>query len=265
MKEKSRQELYDNLSHKKKRKRALEWCMKLLRVDIDKLPDAEFYKIVSDYEAIVAYPELGFYYFTPGLFTGINNEDIEEPDPSQQERIVRTAFKHYQKAAIEIMSDFEKMMDKPGHWVRWGTEIKFTSSANRQGLYSIHDKAEHDFEYSYARQIAKALDGKKFNDVFHICAYDKCSNYFVVLSNHKQECCNHKCSVLLNKTKMFGGDEEKAKKFRKLESFYYRVKKMSISYTEKHALLRKHIKKNNYEAELISPAIRKFLNTKFEN
>ena len=244
MKAKSREEVYGNLPWEIKRKRGIEWCMRLLRENIDDMPEAEFATFVTEYEAIVAYPrDIGWYH------SAYFNND---------EREIRDEFKKYQTEAKKLMSIFQQNKE-----IRQKTTHKYTLRIFDGGYQFVDNDYEHGFEYSYVWRIGDFLRDRKFDDGFKKCKH--CGNYFAVLSSHPKECCSHKCAVLLNKTKMFDGDEEKAKKFRKLESFYYRIKKMSESSMEKHSLLRNYLKRNNYKNELISPAIKKFLSKKIEN
>ena len=259
MKEKPREELYGNLSDAIKRKKAIEWCMKLLRLDIDSMSESEFYDFVTEYECIVAYPEeLGFYYFTPGIFTGDNTTDIQ--DPSEQENIVRVAFKDYRKVARELISAFEKMRDKPRHWVILSTKMKFTVRANMKGIYSITDNIEHDFEYSYAWRIARFLRGNKLEDVIKTCL--NCGNYFAVFSKHGKQCCSHNCSMLLYNKKQFAEDQPLAIKKRNISSYLSQLKKGGITDKQMQGFLRTYIRKKNYSPEEIPRYIEKFLKKK---
>ncbi len=247
MKVNYRQYLY-NLSDAKKRKRAIEWCMSLLRQDIDGMTDRHFFEFTMEYECLVAYPIAGVGYYS--------YSDDEERD-------INNEFKEFQISARKIISDFEKMKDAPGHLLK-NTKMKFTVRTNRKGNYSVDETKEHDFEYSYARQIANALNEKKFDDVFRKCANANCGHYFAVLSKHEQQCCSHKCSVLHNNKKSFLKNPTIARKRGNLESHYSVLRKQGHTDKQIKSLLKKYTDQRNYKPEWIPPSIEKLLPTKSE-
>ncbi len=263
MKARSRQRLYLDLSAAKKRKRAIEWCLKFLWIDIDGMSESNFLDIVTEYECIVAYPENIGYYFFPiqTLPTNATDDDIENLIGSvDDEESVRDVFKDYQRKAIELMEVFQKMKNQPGDWLKLDTTMAFTISVNRVHTYKITDKKGHDFEYSYARQIAKALDGKTFGDAFKKCAH--CGRYFAVLSKHPRESCNHNCAMLIWKNNSRQTNPILARKQGNLESQFSRLKKIGYTDAELQSLLRGYIKQKKIEPEEIPRYIKKFLGNK---
>jgi len=261
MKSISREVKYLRLSGAVKRKRATEWCMRFLKLDIDKMSDSEFYGIVEEYECIVAYPEdLGFYHFPMHCITGdsISDEDLSRlPDPDEEERAVRETFIGYQQKAGEIMADFKNMKEEPGFWLKLDTTMEFTVRVGRKGLYSVIDKENHDFEYSYARQIARVLNGRKFDDTIKMCPV--CDNYFPSLTGHKKRCCSHKCSMILISRNKFVIDPNLARRKRNISTYFSSLKKRELTDKRRRSIMRKYMNKRGYSPEEIPRYIQKFI------
>lgn len=266
MKAKSRQKLYLNLSAAKKRKRAIEWCMRILHLDINSMNDDVFSDLMTEYECIVAYPENIEFYQMPMPVFAEGDTDKDTADlikiMNGQGEAARRTFKEYQKKAMALIEDFQQMGNQPGAWLKLDITMAFTIRVGRNHKHVITNKEEHDFEYSYARQIARALDGKRFDDVFRKC--NNCGHYFAVLSNRPKESCSHKCAMLHYNKKKFENDREPARKRGNLESYYSRIRKNNYTDAKTRSLLRFYIKKNNYKPEWISPSINKFLQRKSE-
>lgn len=266
MKAKSREILYLNLSRAKKPKRAMEWCMRFLWVDIDSMSDSDFVELVTEYESIVAYPEnIGYYHF-PGhaLAEGATDDEITDllKRIEIEEEAVRYAFKEYQKKAMELFDRVQQAKNELGTPLKLDMNMSFTIRIRKNHKYEVTDKKETDFGYSYARQIASVLDGKTFDNVFRKCT--NCGHYFAVLSNRPKESCSHKCAMLHYNKKIFENDRELARKRGNLESYYSRIRNNNYTDAKTRSLLRFYIKKNNYEPEWISPSINKFLKRKSE-
>lgn len=266
MKAKSRQKLYLNLSPAKKRKRAIKWCMRILHVDINCMNDDVFSDFMAEYECIVAYPEnIGYYHMpmpvSPEGATDKNTAELIKIMNGQGEAARRT-FKEYQEKAIALIGDFQQIGNQPGALLTLDMTMTISIRIRRNHTYSISNKEEHYFEYSYARQIARALDGKTFDDVFRKC--DNCGRYFAVLSNRPKESCSHKCAMLHYNKKIFKDNPTLARKRGNLESYYSRMRKNNYTDAKTRSLLRFYIKKNNYKPEWISPSINKFLKRKSE-
>ena len=261
MKSISREVKYLRLSGAVKRKRATEWCIRFLKLDIDKMSASEFYGIVEEYECIVAYPEdLGFYHFPMHCITGdsISEEDLSKlPDPEDEERAVRETFKDYQQKAGVIMADFKNMKEEPGLWLKLDTTMEFTVRVGKKGTYSVTDKENHDFEYSYARQIARVLKGRRFDDTIKMCPV--CDNYFPNLTGHRKRCCSHKCSMILISRNKFVIDPILAKKQRNISVYFSGLKRKDLTDKQKRSILRSYMKKREYKPEEIPRYIQEFI------
>jgi len=248
---------YLNLSDAIKSKKIIDWCMKLLRVDIESMQGSEFDDFVIEYECIVAYPENIGYHFPP-WHTIPEGQSIEkllsvmkkEPDP-------RITFKTFQEAARKIMSNFDKMSNEPGYRVRWNTKMDFTVKADKKGIYSIDENVEHDLEYSFAWQIASFLKGRKFDDAFKKCAYKKCGNYFAVHSKHTKECCSHKCSVLNNNERLLENNKTEVETKRNLYAFVSRLKRQGFSDKQIKYYLENNIENNEYNIKHVPLSYKK--------
>jgi len=256
MKVKSRQELYGKLTPTKKRKKAIDWCMRFLWLDMDSMSDGPFYELVAEYECIVAYPgDIGYNFFaTPSV------ESIEDlPDPDEQMRDVRARFKEFQNAARDLLASFEGMMDQAGKWLKVDKTMQFTVMVGPSGRYSITDEDEHDFEYSYGRQIAQLLKGNKFNDVIRRCPV--CGHYFAVLTKHGKQVCSNRCASLQTARKKFDENPVSAKRRRNIETYFAIRKKKGDTEAGLKSSLRRYIRTRGYSPEEIPRYIKVFIDS----
>jgi len=232
----------NSLSESKKRKRTIEWCIAILRQDIDRMPEREFFKFIIEYECLVEYPMTSV-----GYYSWINDDG---------ERNIKNEFKIFQLSARKIISDFEKMKAEHSQLLK-NTKMEFTVLLNRQGIYSFIENNEHDFEYSYTRQIAKALEGKTFGDVFKKCSY--CDYYFAILSTHQKGCCSHNCAMLWYNKKKFQEDNIKATMHNRIGSYFSRLKSKGMSDKQIEGPLNKYMNDRKYTSEDIPHYLKKFV------
>ncbi|MBN1547540.1 MAG: hypothetical protein JW902_12870 [Syntrophaceae bacterium] len=255
MKVKGRQQLYGNLTDAQKRKKAIEWCMRFLWLDMDSMSDPEFVDMVTEYECIVAYPgDLGYHFFpTPSV------ESIEDlPDPAEQMRDAREQFKVFQNKAKDILSDFEGMIGHTGRWLKIDTTMQFTVRVGPSGQYAMTEKDEHDFEYSLGRQLALLLDGKKFDEVIRECPV--CGHSFAILTKHRKQCCSNRCAAIHVGRKKMASNPEGSRKQRNLDQYFHDLKKRR-GYKDQRIRyhLENYIRDRSYAPEEIPLYIKRFL------
>jgi hypothetical protein len=244
MKENPRQ--YLDMPAAVKRKKAVEWCMRLLRLDIDSMSYPEFYDFVWEYNHIVDYPEpLGISL----LFT----------DPEEEEA-ARGAFKEYQKKAMELLDRFQENKNQPGHTLKFDMKMTFTARVMRSNTYKIIYERESNFEYSYARQIARLLAGKEFDNVFRKCPI--CNHYFAIQSRHKKQCCSHKCSMLHTFKNKSEEDLKLHRKRNNLQSHFSVLKKKRWTDKKIRSSLKGYIKSKKYTGKMIPKYIKEFIDNR---
>ncbi len=256
---------YRGLSDTDKQRKAIEWCMRLLKLDIGGMSDSEFYDLVVEYECLVADPEiigdpmidnLGHYFFPIRVLYDHQSMD-DLPDPEKELHAVRRTFLKYQKAARKIIVELQAMRDKRGQWLKFDTRKEFEVRIVRTGAYSVTNKVEHDFEFNYARRIVKLLNGRKFEDAIKTCPV--CKNYFPILTRHEKKSCGHRCAMILNSTKKFEEDPEAARRKRNISSFFSVLMKRNLTDRQKISLLRQYIRTKGYEPAEIPRYIEKHL------
>lgn len=258
---------YLKMSDSAKLKAAREWCMRFLRLDIDKMSSDEFYELIDHYEYLVEYPENpGFFrsHFFPIISFDSKDMTAEEIDKilseAEDETPVRNTFKDYQKLAKEIMADFRNIKSKSGDWLKFDTKLLFTVKVRKNHEFEMYTDDEHNFKYSYARQIARFLRGRKFDDVIKKCP--NCDHYFAVLSKHGKQCCSHKCAMLFTSRRRFAENPTLAKRQRNINSYFSVLKKKGVTDRQMRRIMRKYKKERNYRPEEIPPYIDRFLKGK---
>jgi len=182
------------------------------------------------------------------------------PDPDEQMRDVRARFKGFQNAARDLLASFEGMMDQAGRWLKVDKTMQFTVMVGPSGRYSITDEDEHDFEYSYGRQIAQLLKGNKFNDVIRRCPV--CGHHYAVLTKHGKQYCSNRCAAIHGGRKKMASNPEGSRKQRNLDQYFHDLKKRR-GYKEQRIRthLENYIQDRNYAPEEIPPYIKRFLSS----
>jgi len=246
MRAKSRQDLYFKLSDSKKHKKRIEWCMRILREDIDKMPAKDFYVFVEEYECLIAFPEhLGYYFF--GRIVAMDGDIPVYQDTK--------AVKTYQKAARSIMVDLRKM--EPLSWTRFDAKMSFKLRVSEKSTYKIIDADLNDFEYSYGRRLSQLVEGKRFDEVIKTCPV--CGHYFVILSKHGKECCSHGCSQKQSLEKKKIANPTLVKRQRNIRMFFYNLRRNKLRDERIRKALRNYINERNYKREEIPRNIERFL------
>jgi hypothetical protein len=220
---------YLKLSMAKKQKHAVEWCMQILRADIDNMSLRDLRRLFSDYYYLIAYPEpLG-----PVLFPTDTSGD-------EDEKTVRQTFKEYKNTAEKIMGDFRAAQSD----LIFQATMEFRIKVGKNGEFIMSDETGRDFEYSYATQIARLLNGKKFGDVIKKCPV--CHNYFAVVSGHKKESCGHKCAMAISKRKMIESNPTLVRRQGNISALVSRYRNKGYTDKELRPILRDYVKKKAY-------------------
>jgi hypothetical protein len=233
---------YLKLSMAKKQKQAVEWCMQILRADIDNMPLRDLRRLFYDYYYLIAYPEP----FGSVLFPTDTSGD-------EDEKTVRQTFKEYKKVAEKIMSDFRAARSD----LKFHATMAFRIKVGRNGEYKTSDETDHDFEYSYATQIARLLNGRKFDDIIKQCP--ACHNAFAVVSGHKKESCGHKCSMALSKKKRIASNPALVRRQGNINAFVSRCRKRGETDERIRSTLSKYVRENNYTSAEIPSYIKEII------
>ncbi|HBZ35517.1 MAG TPA: hypothetical protein DEO33_03735 [Rikenellaceae bacterium] len=250
MKMKPSRDRYDKLSEAKRKKEAVEWCTQILSADIDGMSERALMKLFYGYHYLVAYPApLGYV-----LFPDNSAENTDEEH-------VRETLKDYQEKAKDLIDDFKDMQNKPGRSITLDAAMAFKVKVGTNGVYSVSDNTDQDFIYSYARQIAKLLDGKRFDDVIKICPV--CSHHFAVTTKHDRQSCSHKCAMGRSSKKRFEKNPDLELRRRNLHSFVSRYRKQGRTDKEIRPILRKYLKDRKIKQDELPQYIRKIVESHY--
>jgi hypothetical protein len=233
---------YLKLPQLKRRKMAIEWCFRLLSVNLDQISEKCFNRLVREYESIVAYPEIlhgGRYIF--------HDEDD-----------VKAVFKGYQEIARKFIDAVREV--SPGKSLRpveCDVSRSLKVSSTRAGTISIYHRIDHEFEFSFAWHLARLLDGRKFDDVVCVCPY--CDHYFPTLTRHKRKYCKRICATKDKQRKRRGENSDREKRINRLRTKFSRTKERYHTDKARKKELNRYLEKHPYALDEIPQNIRDFI------
>lgn len=259
MKVKSRKPLCGNFIDDKKPKKAIEWCMRFLCLDIDNMSSKEFIDLVTVYENIVAYPiSIPYYFFS---HAGMDLQDLPKisklPTPSAEEIEVRNIFKVLQETAKKRFNELEQMKDAEHEGFTEINKLTFSLSVNRYREFLFDLGEIQDFEYSFLWHFGQFLQNKKFDDVIKTCSV--CGKYFALLTKHPKLSCSHSCAMLLSNKRRIAEKPILWRRRGNLEAHYSVLKKKGYPDEKIKLFLRSYLNKREYSQDEIPRSIQKFL------
>ena len=241
MRMKIRVDKYLKLPEYKRQRMAVEWCLRFLKINLDRMTRRDFVELVTKYESIVMYPSRRHVRWR-----------------FQDDDAAKTAFKGYQKIAQEFIRKIKELSpDKPIH-VKVPKRVSISSAPD--GRIKINPSGRQGFKFSYTHHIARLLDGKKYDDAVKSCR--NCDLLFPVLTKHKKTFCSTGCATKYRQRKKREENPERARRIRKLQTQFSRLNKKFPNEARRHKELMKYIKKNAYDKSEIPEKIRTFIEVK---
>lgn len=221
----------------KRRRRAIEWCLRFPQLDIDHMKPREFAKLVKEYESVVIYP---------------NRPHVSQDDDA------RIVFKRYQTMAREFMLKIKGL--SPGRPIHDKVPRRVVISCAPDGEIHIGSSGRQGFKVSFTEHIAGLLNGRKFDEAVKSCPH--CDLFFPVLTKHKKVFCSRGCAAKYKQRKKREENPERARRRSKLLTQFSRSNKKFPNDARRRKEMMKYIKKNAYNKNEITEKIREFIEMK---
>jgi len=190
------------------------------------------------------------WYYALSSYPAAVRKSYEE---AQTERY-KAEFKRCQQTAFRVIKKLKAMSSKKPKGEKAEMAFILSYRTDRDGNFYMNIKARDRFEYSFVYHLISVLQEKRFSDVVQTCAH--CNRYFLKLSDHRKECCSHRCSQIVARKKKLRKDKHGENKKNALYQLYHRAKAAGYAEEERARLLTRHVRKNGYDPGVIPKSYR---------